>query len=80
MAIVLRLYCLISDQEALVEAMLKQCPVPPCDFFQLLHVPVSLLNHLRIFAFRNLQFRDLWPAEIHTLELLGHLHEQYFSE
>ena len=63
-----------------MEAMLKQCPVPPCDFFQWLHVPVSLLNHLRIFAFRNLQCWDLWPAEIHTLELLGYLHEQYFSE
>ena len=32
------------------------------------------------FAFRNLQCWDLWPAAIHTLELLGYLHQQYFSE
>ena len=62
-----------------MKAMLKQYPVPPCDFFQWLHVPVSLLNHLRFFAFRNLQCRDLWPVAIHTLELLGHLREQHFS-
>ena len=79
MAIVLRLYCLILDQEALAEAMLKQCPALPGDFFQWLHVPVSLLNHLRFFALRNLQCRDLWPAKIHNLELLGYLHQQYFS-
>ena len=80
MTTVHRLYCLISDQGALVEAMLKQCPVPSCDFFQWLHVPVSLLNHLRFFAFRNLQCQDVWPTEIHTLERLGHLQEQCFSE
>lgn len=55
-----------------MEAMLRQCcPVPPCDFFQWLHLPdvVSLLNHLHFFAFRN--FGQL---KFDTLELLGYLY------
>ena len=63
-----------------MEAMLKQCPVPSCDFFSVVTCACVLAQPSSFFAFRNLQCQDLWPAEIHTLELLGHLHEQYFSE
>ena len=72
-----RLYCLIQDLEALVEAMLKQCPVPPCDSFQWLHVPVSLLNHL---PFLHLETYNAGTFGQLKFILLSYLHQQYFSE